>query len=1341
LFRILSAHYTSYITDTVWVDGCSKDAGNLEEDIAANSNSGTGANAKYMVVKEVRDKEGAVELVVVEIKAKDLIAKGIFYPKESLKLFWDAFIASLILYTALTQPLQLAFDSYTQGPNGLGLIVFDYVVIGFFFLDMLVTLNTAFYSEKYDAYVTVRRLIFMKYLGNYFFVDLLSSIPLDVLLTVALNAHANPNLYTLQLIKTIRLVRLIKLLKLAEIRKHVNMFIESLHINSAIVAIGSTVFTVAIIGHFLACVWWGVSSSISNEPWYTHAYPEPTNLYLASFREQYLAALYLAVTTVTSTGYGDLGPSNTAEQVMAIFIFIFGAIAYGYVTANVVTIIGNIGRNDARSDKFTHQIREYLDSDEISSTFLCEVIRHAKNVLQRSSVFNEELILGRLPLHLRIGTLLDCAVHFSAVQYTLCFILPFVFHFLFCFSLFFISTFTRSIFTLSINMVLFIFPTHYTTPYSLRPKFYHILHFHSEIFLYENREVLSVLAPFRYMVNSTVKLEILRVMKSSYADKGRCILKEGEQGGGIVFLVSGSAVVSRLKKELKMRIPKKSTLTRCKSSNQLLPKKRLHSGLIGLNREVSSFFKIKRRGSSKDDTSSKDSLKSLFPTVTSSTSAPTTAMKLFEKMSVSDRSLSIKEDNVKNDVKNDVKESEESKGDGRDDDPSGGKVAGGPRSRPLFPRPSYSPGQSCSLDEEIDRRAYILSSCSESMLGSYRPMTHSPPPFTRNADIPTPTDAPAEQNVRSEFPNISSASTSSSLSPFSSEMDVVDNKVKMGTVTEDIAPTSYFADFKSQLSSFNLNIKSRTPFSSDKNKDKDKDKDDKNTVIRPTLSMDDIILNRKKTSNIYRMFGSERKHQGEDRDGRQKMRDDKGKQEVVGVLTRGDFIGYKEMQYSIKHPSSLTAIEACHYYTLDHSDVLTLVRHNPMVAFEFQRALGLAVDEMDDRMRAAQTQQLRGEFFNEIKDQFKKTKTVAIQSKGLAKVLLEYAAKKQKEKDDARARADMSNFDREFFDKSGEKFCRSESYDSQSSSGTKISFLRIPNRGKRRGGTVAGPRLDNEKGNDKATRKKWSRVPFFFRRRSKITTEDYDVPGISSKIMSPLDTSRSGTYKAPNATMSLNKKVAKLNRLHKGLCEMDSGESYRSDLDLSVRGIGGGGGGGGVILESSSKSIESDDSRWQIGYTRRSFISLTSTAKGVLTPEGSQKDTQLPEEKVTYYQALREKLGRRLSLSRRRGSSNDALADSPSAKDSNIDSPGQSPSNTPSRTHSQEEINRNKITRSRSHGRTDGTYGSLKSHRSTADILNSSHEKSITHHRDDIVLHMEDHIPGLRRATSNPNIF
>lgn len=824
-------------------------------------------------------------------------------------------------------------------------------------------------------------------------------------------------------------------------------------------------------------------------------------------------------------------------------------------------------------------------------------------------------------------------------------------------------------------------------------------------------------------------------MKSSYADKGRCILKEGEQGGGIVFLVSGQAVVSRVKKVIKMRVPKRSLLTRCKSSNQLVPKSKLHSGLITLNREVSSLFKIKKRIGSKDESSSKDSLKSLFPTATPYD--PPSPMKLFQRVSLSGKSRGLKKD--------DVEISGEGKGDGRDDGTGGIKGGidenpAGPLFRPLFPRQFQSSGQTGSLDNVVDRRAMLLSTCSESVLGSSRP---SPPPFIRSVDMSTHSEALAERNRQSETHITSSANITLSLSPFVSEMDMVQNPVAIESISETNIPPSYFSELKAQLPSFNLNIKSKKPFSNYS--------DDKDTAVRPTHSLDDINVNRKKTSNIYRIFGSDRKSTGEQGDGKQKTGEDKGQQVVMGVLSRGEFIGYKEMQFMIKHPSSLTAIEACHYYTLDHSDVLTLMRHNPMVAFEFQRALGLAVDEMDNRMKVAQTQQIMGEFFSEIKDQFKKTKAVAIQSKGLAKVLLEYAAKKQKEKDDIKARAEMSNSDKEFYGISIAKLDRSMSFDSQSSVGSKFSVVN-PRKGNtkvgsRRGGTIAEPRLGKEIDGetDEIKKNKWTSIPYFFRRRSRITTGENEIPGIPSKKMSSLRIgSGSGKYKNQNATMSLNKKVAKLNRLHRGLCNMDRPEGYKSDPDLPVKGREG----GGVILESSSKSIGSEEiSRRKIGYIRKSFISLTTNSKGNLMSEGSAEDIQSEPvaEKLSYYQTLRERLGRRLSLSHRRGSSIDASPDSPSAMDDSVDSPSQSNTNSPTRTDSYEEENRNKIkNKSRSHGRTDytfSTYGSLKAHRSTADILNRSHDKTIGQHRDDIVLHHTDHIPGLKRATSNPNLY
>lgn len=57
--------------------------------------------------------------------------------------------------------------------------------------------------------------------------------------------------------------------------------------------------------------------------------------------------------------------------------------------------------------------------------------------------------------------------------------------------------------------------------------------------------MLESLSPLKFIENNSVKLEILRTMRPNYADKGRCIIKEGETTGGVVFLITGSAIITK----------------------------------------------------------------------------------------------------------------------------------------------------------------------------------------------------------------------------------------------------------------------------------------------------------------------------------------------------------------------------------------------------------------------------------------------------------------------------------------------------------------------------------------------------------------------------------------------------------------------------------------------------------------------------------------------------------------------------------------------------------------------------------------------------------------------------
>jgi hypothetical protein len=97
-------------------------------------------------------------------------------------------------------------------------------------------------------------------------------------------------------------------------------------------------------------------------------------------------------------------------------------------------------------------------------------------------------------------------------------------------------------------------------------------------------------------------------------------------------------------------------------------------------------------------------------------------------------------------------------------------------------------------------------------------------------------------------------------------------------------------------------------------------------------------------------------------------------EDVLGVLNGRDFIGYVEMQYSSKHAISVTAIEPCWYYTFDHANVLNLLESNPRVAFEFQRALGLAIEEMDSKLLTHEKHQKRSDFLFQIRKKFQHLK-------------------------------------------------------------------------------------------------------------------------------------------------------------------------------------------------------------------------------------------------------------------------------------------------------------------------------------------------------------------------------
>ena len=192
----------------------------------------------------------------------------LLHPMDDIKVNWDLFMGCWIVFSVLTVPLQLAFASYLNSPDGYSLNLVDYCIDGFFFADIVIAFNTVYYSAADEAYVAVRSRISHEYIRTWFFVDLISTVPFETFAALGSSASNNSNLTIVRLVKTVRLFRLLKLAKKVDMSKVLNQLEDRFHINPAVLSLIVTVLQVACISHAICCLWWGLCIVLTDTAWF-----------------------------------------------------------------------------------------------------------------------------------------------------------------------------------------------------------------------------------------------------------------------------------------------------------------------------------------------------------------------------------------------------------------------------------------------------------------------------------------------------------------------------------------------------------------------------------------------------------------------------------------------------------------------------------------------------------------------------------------------------------------------------------------------------------------------------------------------------------------------------------------------------------------------------------------------------------------------------------------------------------------------------------------------------------------------------------------------------------------
>ena len=140
------------------------------------------------------------------------------------------------------------------------------------------------------------------------------------------------------MLKVLRMLRLVRLLRLLKIDEYVETLENTFDLNLRVLRIVFMLLRICFLAHILGCFWYGMHllSRADDVVTWAQAYDggKPADPEMAT-GTRYLYAVYWAVTTLTTVGYGDITPTNDHERAYALVSMLCSALVFGYMMSSI----------------------------------------------------------------------------------------------------------------------------------------------------------------------------------------------------------------------------------------------------------------------------------------------------------------------------------------------------------------------------------------------------------------------------------------------------------------------------------------------------------------------------------------------------------------------------------------------------------------------------------------------------------------------------------------------------------------------------------------------------------------------------------------------------------------------------------------------------------------------------------------------------------------------------------------------------------------------------------------------------------------------------------------------
>jgi len=337
----------------------------------------------------------------------------IIHSSSVFRVAWDTMLFLLLMYICVLTPYRIGFDQHPS--NFTPWWWFELYIDITFIIDVVLNFRTTYYQvdgrEIYDG-----KSIAIHYLKTWFTIDVVSSVPFDLVFEWALGLDDTQSLGNVQATKSLKLsksARITKLSKIARVFKLSKLvrlarasrlltslsILDGFYITRNQMKLLKLCLVTIIIAHVIACGW-GLVAHLHDAKLYD-SWLYDSGVIDSTGLEQYLTAFYWSVTTMITVGYGDVHPVNFQERMYSIFAIIIGGGYYGYIIASVASLTASWDMNKKNYYERMDAITEYMRTKNFPRGLYKKTRVYFLHYFKKKSNANEHEIIHALSNTLR----------------------------------------------------------------------------------------------------------------------------------------------------------------------------------------------------------------------------------------------------------------------------------------------------------------------------------------------------------------------------------------------------------------------------------------------------------------------------------------------------------------------------------------------------------------------------------------------------------------------------------------------------------------------------------------------------------------------------------------------------------------------------------------------------------------------------------------------------------------------------------------------------------------------------------------------------------------------------